>query len=156
MKRKKITYRVGDIVAISLPNKYYAYGKIFHDLTMGIYRRISKFIEPVETVTACEIVLYAGFFDTKILSGDWSVIGHQPFLRDEEAWSPPKYVQDILNPRKYRIYHKGVMRAAMEAEILGLEKAIMYKPETLEAKIMAELSPDSANKTDLREHQLGG
>ena len=144
--KKKIRYRVGDIVTIPLPNKSYAYGKIFHDSTIGIYKLVTKTIEPVEKVMAREIAFYAGFFDTKILNGDWSIIGSQPFENDEAAWPPPKYIQDILNPEKYRIYDKGTMRPATETEIQGLEKAIMYKPESLESKIMTELLKDQESR----------
>lgn len=144
MKIKKIKYKIGDIVAIPLPNKSYAYGKIFNDSTIGIYKIVTKIIETVERVTQCHIAFYAGFFDTKILSGDWSIIGWQKFLNDEEAWPPPAYIQDILNPQTYRIYHKGMMRPATKEEIKGLEKAIMYKPESLESKIMTEFLQEGA------------
>jgi len=140
--RKKIKYKIGDIVAILLPNKQYAYGKIFHDSTIGIYKLVTRTIAPIEKVIQSQIAFYAGFFDTKILSGDWSIIGTQQFFSDEEDWPPPKYVQDILNPQKYRIYHKGMMRPATLKDIKGLDKAIMYKPESLESKIMTELLQD--------------
>ena len=142
MKTKKIKYKICDIVAIPLPNRCYAYGRIFYDSTIGIYKMITRIIAPTEDVIRCEISFYAGFFDTKILSGDWSIIESQKFASEEEAWPPPTYIQDIVNPEKYRIYHKGLMRPATKAEISGLDKAMMYKPESLESKIMTELLPD--------------
>ena len=146
MNRKKIRYKIGDIVAIALPNKSYAYGRIFNDSTIGIYKTVTKTIEPPEKVSQSETAFYAGFFDTKILNGDWSIVGSQKFANDEEAWPPPKYVQDILNPQRYRIYHKGIMLTATKDEIKGLDKTIMYKPESLESKIMTELLQDKEHR----------
>ena len=131
----KKRYKLGDIVAIPISKEKYAFGKIYKDASIGIYSLISDSEQPVSEITKHSIILYSGVFDTAISNGSWRILGNEPFAHESDSWPPAQYIDDIINPNKYKIYYKGEVNAATKAEIKGLEKQAMRKPEQLVTEI---------------------
>lgn len=121
---KKQPYKVGQILAIPLPGGRYAYGKVFNDLDVGVYDFLSNRLEPVEKVVAHRILFYNGLGSRVVKSGEFPVIGEQPFADEASAWAPPMVVGidiDDHTDGTLNISHKGEVRGATPAEAKGLE-----------------------------------
>lgn len=121
---KKQRYEVGQIVAIPLPDKRFAYGKVFNDYDIGVYNLLSDEIEPVERVVKKKFLFYNAVTDRAIKNGDFIVIGEQPFPDEESAWAPAMATgiyPDDPDIGVLHIIHKGEMRPAEPAEAAGMD-----------------------------------
>lgn len=76
-KRKRIRPKVGDIFQIPLPDGRFAYGKVFWDASVGIYRKV--FDEPTEPPIRSRFAFIVGLYDDILKSGVWPIVGHEPF-----------------------------------------------------------------------------
>ena len=124
-------YRLGDIVQIQLNQHKLVYGQILNDASIGIFNISSESEVDIGDLKGLEKTFYSGIFDTSISSGDWPVVGNIPFEKEDDSWSPPQYIQDIINPEKYSIYYRGEMTSATKEQVTGLERQVMRKPEEL-------------------------
>jgi len=121
-KRQK--YKVGQIVAIPLPNQKFAYAKVFNGFDLGVYDLLSEKIEPVERVVKNKFSYFNSVTDKAIKGGTFLVIGEQPFPDEESAWAPPMATgvfpgdpdMDAL-----QIVHKGIARRATPKEAAGMD-----------------------------------
>lgn len=136
---RKVKHKLGDVVSIPLPDSRYAAGRLFRDASIGVFAVIFDKPPAIEDVANRPTAFVTGCFTSAIKDGHWKVIGTIPFSNDDEAWGPPTYIQDFINPKKFRIYHMGKMRPATADEVRGLGKAEMYKPEQLVDRILREL-----------------
>jgi hypothetical protein len=134
-----MSYRIGDIVAIPLPNGEFAYGKLHRDASIGIYDVVSDPLLPPTAVITKPFMFFSGIFDTAIKRGIWLKIGYEPFQDENSEWPPPAYIQDVIDPSKYRIYFKGQMTPAKQSEIHSLDKQTMRKPKQLVDEICRRL-----------------
>jgi hypothetical protein len=135
----KVKYSIGDIVMIPVSDGLYVFGRLMQDASIAIYSFLSKGIVDVHQLVGKEVLFDPGVFDTNIANGQWKIIGSIPFSNADESWPTPKYIRDVINPNKYRIYCKGEMKPASEQEVEGLEKQVMYKPEELVDEIKRRL-----------------
>lgn len=122
-KRKRIRPKVGDIFQIPLPDGRFAYGKVFWDASVGIYRKV--FDEPTEPPIRSRFAFIVGLYDDILKSGVWPIVGHEPFASEEDTWPPPNYIKDIISG-EYSIYHKGEIRPSTKEECRGLEEAAVW------------------------------
>ena len=121
---KKQKYKVGQIVAIPLPDKRFAYGKVFNDLDVGVYDFLSDEIEPVERVVKKKILFYSAVTDRAIKNGAFTIIGEQPFPDEESAWAPAMAAG--IFPQDYsvgvlHITHKGHYLPASPDQAAGMD-----------------------------------
>jgi len=135
----KVKYSIGDIVMIPVSDVLFVFGRLLQDASIAIYSFSSQVIVDVQQLVGKEVLVDPGVFDTNIANGQWKIIGNIPFSTADESWPSPKYVRDVINPNKYRIYYKGEMKPANEQEVEGLEKQVMYKPEELVEEIKKRL-----------------
>lgn len=134
----KQKYVVGSIIAIPLTNGKFAYAKIFNGTDFGVYGIISDGILPLSSVISSSIVIYQSSTDSAIKTGEWKVIGEEPFIDPESAWAPPQatfYVRETNEWTvfgKPHIYHKGKERMATLEEVRGLDiMSVCHRPELL-------------------------
>lgn len=121
---KKQKYQVGQIVAIPLPDKRYAYGKVFNNFDIGVYDFLSEDVEPVEGVVKKKFLFYNAVTDRAVKNGDFIVIGEEPFPDEESAWAPP--MASGVYPRRptigvLHIAHKGELWRARPEEAAGMD-----------------------------------
>lgn len=131
-KRKKI----GDVYAIPLPNGKYAFGRIFKDAGIGIYKHIGDTIGDIPI--AGEYQFIVGVYDYVLKSGDWTVVENRPFKNDDEAFPPPSCIIDSLSG-EYSFYHKGQIRSATKSECEGLEITAVWADNHIIDRIMGEV-----------------
>jgi hypothetical protein len=134
MARKRV--RVGDVFQIPLPDGRYAYGRVYQDASVGIYRSITK--QPLQPpIGSRDFLFTVGLYSDILEKGHWKIIGDDAFGSDESSWPPPNFVRDVISGQ-YQIYHKGVFRPAEPEEIEGLEEAAVYDSEHIVDRIVAE------------------
>jgi len=140
-KRQK--YKVGQIVAIPLPDHRFAYAKVFNGFDLGVYDFLTDEIEPVERVVKHKFLYFNAVTDRAIKGGTFLVIGEQPFPDEESAWAPPMATGVFPgNPRVgvLHIVHKGTMRGATPQEAAGLDvRDFSHRPDLFVTDIVDRL-----------------
>ena len=132
--KKKIRRRVGDVFQLSLPDGRYAYGRIYRDASVGIYRTITD--EPQNPpIGSRDFIFHVGMYDDIITSGQCPIVGRDPFENPESEWPPPYYMKDKISG-EYSLYHKGEIRPASEFECRGLEEAAVWDLHHIVDRIM--------------------
>jgi Immunity protein 26 len=142
MKRKsKQKPTLGAIVAIALPGGKFAFAKLFKNLDLGVYDLVSSKIEPVESVIKRKISFFQHATDSAIKSGEWPIIGEQPFPNDEAAWGPPR-ASGILpgeeDPETVALSHKGSRRHATLKDVAGLDLDLFCQRPELCVEIIVD------------------
>jgi hypothetical protein len=146
-KKKKSTkqaYKVGQIVAIRLPDRRFAYAKVFNDFDLGVYDFLSAEIEPMARVVRHKFSFFNAVTDRAIKSGTFLVIGEQPFPDEESAWAPPMasgIFPDDPGVGVLHIDHKGISRrAATPKEAAGMDvRSFSQRPELFVGQIVDRL-----------------
>src|SRR5215212_5229603 len=111
--KKKIKYKIGDVFQITLPNGRYAYGRVYNDASVGIYKRItnSSYLPPVGSH---DFLFNVGMYDDILTTGKCPIVGHDPFDEHESIWPPANCIIDPITG-EYSIYFQGQIREASEA-----------------------------------------
>lgn len=109
-------HKVGDLYAIELPNKKYAFSRIYKNDAAGFYLHRSKDINdlPKEEKFEFHAFVYPDFFE------EWNYIKNIPFSSEEESWYPPFVVVDAITG-KGSIYEKGQIRECIYEECKDLD-----------------------------------
>ena len=130
-KRKKI----GDVYAIPLPNKKYAFGRVFNDAGFGVYEHIGESIEDAPKSENYQFIV--GVYDHALKSGEWTVVENRPFDDEDATYPPPMCIIDSISG-EYSIYHKGEIRNATKSECEGLEIAAVWDANHITDRIMGD------------------
>ncbi|SFO42533.1 Imm26 family immunity protein [Nitrosospira briensis] len=138
---KKQKYKVGQVLAIPLPDKRFAYGKVFNDLDVGVYDLLSDDIKPVEQVVKHKILFYSAVTSSAVKNGDFLVIGEQKFPDEESAWAPPMVMG--INPEDHsdgflHIAHKGDVRGASPEQATGLDIRVFSQRPDLFVRLIVD------------------
>ncbi|WP_160676192.1 Imm26 family immunity protein [Clostridium sp. C8-1-8] len=133
-KRRK-QLRLGDVYAIPLPNGKYAYGRLFKDGCIAIYKHIGENIEDIPKEEKYSFTV--GVYKDVLQSGKWSVVDSRAFKDENEAWPPPMCVIDSMSG-EYSIYYKGEFEPSNEFECDGLEQAAVWEAEHIIDRIIGE------------------
>lgn len=138
-KRRRLAFRVGDIIAIPLAEGLHAYGKLYDRSALGVYDRISTELQTMDDLKDCRFRFFCRFFDTAPGSEEWPVVGHEPFKTKAQAAPPPMYYHDELSDT-YEIRHRGKTRKATKKEIAKLDEDVWHYPADLIERIEKEFS----------------
>jgi hypothetical protein len=128
----------GDVVAIPLPDRNFAFGRVFRGATIGIVKRLAAELLTLEELKSSPTAFHVGFFAAPSQKFDWIYLGQLPFANEDEAWPPPRYIEDIICPGTYRIYDRGHLRPAGAEEVRGLQKQVMLSPQAMIERIALE------------------
>jgi hypothetical protein len=94
MKNKKP--KLGDIFAIPLPDGTCAFGRLYKEYTLAIYKKRSKDRNEIPDGISEKngydffVTVYADLLS----DGQWTVVGNIPFDHNDDAWRPPTYIKD--------------------------------------------------------------
>jgi hypothetical protein len=143
-KSAKQEYKVGQIVAIPLPDERFAYAKVFNDFDLGVYDFLSDEIEPLARIVRHKFSFFDAVTDRAIKSGTFLVIGEQPFPNEESAWAPP--MASGVFPGDpgvgvLHIDHKGISRRVTSPkEAAGMDvRSFNQRPELFVNEIVDRL-----------------
>jgi hypothetical protein len=121
---KKKRPKVGSVVEIPLPTGKYAYGRLYEDAGIGIYRKIS--VRPGNPpVGSRDFLFVVGVYEDVLTSGKWPVVGEDSFPSGEDTWPPPSCIIDPISG-EYSIYRHGKITPALPEECQGLEIAAVW------------------------------
>ena len=138
MKTKTVS--VGDVFQIPLPDGTFAYGRVYKDASVGIYRAITD--EPNQPpIGSRDFWFIVGLYINVLEGGTWPIIGRDDFGASESAWPPPMYVKDIITGN-YQIYDHGQLHDAVEREVIGLEEAAVWDADHIVRRIMRDVAPN--------------
>jgi hypothetical protein len=150
----KQKYKVGQIVAIRLPGRKFAYAKVFKGFDLGVYDFLSDEIAPVEQVVKKKFAYFNAVTDRAIKSGAFIVIGEQPFPDEDSAWAPPMaggvFPEDD-NMDTLHIEHKGEILDAEPKEAAGMYiRMFSHRPELFVEEIVDRLVKGNNRKYRLK------
>ena len=84
------------MVEIPLPAGKYAYGRLYEDAGIGIYRKVSD--RPGNPpVGSRDFMFVVGVYEDVLTSGKWPVIGEDPFSSGEDTWPPRSCIIDPIS-----------------------------------------------------------
>src|SRR6185437_14617343 len=116
---KKMRPKPGTVVEIGLPNGKYAYGRVYDEAGIGIYRKVSE-VAGQPPIGSRDFQFIVGVYDDVLTSGQCRVVGQDPFGEDEDPWPPPRAIIDPISG-KCSIYHHGKIRPAVTEECQNME-----------------------------------
>ncbi len=120
---RKRTPKLGDVVQIALPQREYAYARVYRDATIGVYK--ARSLEASQPPRGSrEFAFFVGIYEDALRR--CPVVGRDPFGEGESAWPPPRRVKDSITG-DFRIYYQGAMRPATAEECAGLEPAAVWE-----------------------------
>ena len=129
--------RLGDVFQIPLPEGKFAYGRVYDDASVSIYRKVTE--KPFQPpIGARDFLFTVGLYSDILENGYWEIIDRDEFEAGESPWPPPYFVRDVISG-DYQIYHKGVLRPAEPQEVVGLEEAAVYDADHIVDRIIREL-----------------
>jgi hypothetical protein len=135
-RTKKIRPKIGDVFEIALPNGKYAYGRVYHDASIGIYRNISD-TPGQPPIGSRDFLFNVGIYNDILSSGQYPLVGHDPFDKNESSWPPPNFILDPISG-EYSIYFEGEIRNASKEECQGLEEAAVWDIGDIVSRILQE------------------
>lgn len=137
-KKKRYRCKVGSIIAIPLPGGKFAFAKVFNDLDFGVYSLLSEKIEPIEKIVEHEITFFQSATDSAVVSGNWPIVGKEPFSDEESAWGPPRATGTL--PSNPMTYHKGERKSARIEDVIGFDiEKFCQRPELFVAILVNRL-----------------
>lgn len=134
---KKIYKKInlGDIYAIPLPNGKYAFGRVFKETSIAVYKQIGGTIEEVPKMEDYQFIV--GVYKDVLQDGKWLKVGNRPFKNDDDAWVPPQCVIDKITG-SYSTYYKGEFKPSSKSECEGLEEVAAWESQHVVDRIMGE------------------
>ncbi|KEZ48578.1 Imm26 family immunity protein [Metabacillus indicus] len=133
MKPKKRRVKVGNVHAIPLPNNKYAFGKVYKDGCIGIYKQIGNSIDDVPKDEEFNFIV--GVYQDILKSGKWPLVAFKEFPSEDAAWPPKMCVIDTIS-NTYSIYFKGEFYPATHEECKNLELAAAWDEEHIIDRIL--------------------
>ena len=135
---KKIRPKIGDVFQITLPNSKYAYGRVYKDASIGIYKYLSD--EPNSPpIGSRDFLFIVGMYNDLLKTGELPIIGQDKFTSEESAWPPPTFIKDPISGA-YSIYYQGLIRDAKVGEWIALECAAVWDLNHIIERILHEMT----------------
>ncbi|WP_370015241.1 Imm26 family immunity protein [Peribacillus sp. B2I2] len=135
LKVKKKRVKMGNVYAIPLPDKKYAFGKVYKDACIGIYKEIGNTMEELPKKEEFDFIV--GVYQDLLKSGKWPLVDYREFPSEEEAWPPEMSVYDTI-AGTYSIYYKGEISPSTEKKCRDLEQAAVWEEEHIIDRIMGD------------------
>jgi len=127
----------GAVIRLALPDGRFAFGRVYRDATVCWYGD-AGFDPDSPPIGSRDFLFCTGVSDDAVKG--WTVCGLDPFQPDEDdGWPPPTSVRDPITGR-FKIYYRGAMREADEAEAATLEPAAVWDEHHLVGRLADLLS----------------
>lgn len=130
---------MGDIYKIPLPNGKIAFGRLFKESTLAIYKNMYE--DTSDLPQNEEYAFFVGVYKDLLQDGKWLVIGNRPFATEDEAWAPPHCIKDRLTG-KYSLYYKGNIIPSTQEVCKGLEHVAAWDRHHVVDRIMGDTKCD--------------
>lgn len=117
-KPRKRRLKLGDIYEIPLPNGTNAYGRLYKECTLAIYK--TRCDDVKELPKTEDYQNYLAVYKDLLQDGEWKIVGNRGFESEEDAWPPPKCVIDAIT-KVGSLYYKGEIKPCSFEECKDLE-----------------------------------
>jgi hypothetical protein len=126
---------VGDIVRIDLGDGFNSYARVLPEALFAFYdARVTEDLA-IDRILTLPILFQVPVMDHAVKRGRWVIVGNAP-LNNSLLNPPLRFMQDILNKNRFRIYEKGgKIRPATKEECIGLERAAVWEPTHIEDRL---------------------
>jgi hypothetical protein len=104
----------GSVIQIALGNGRFAYGRLYRDASVGVYRQTSS-ESGKPPIGSRDFRFIVGISDGALNDPAVMMVGSDPFVTEDD-WPPPYSVEDPITKR-LRIYHRGEIRPPSDREI---------------------------------------
>jgi Immunity protein 26 len=134
-KRQRVTE--GAILEINIENQYYTYAQILTESDCAFFDfKSTEQLKDFSILEKSNILFIVAVYSYIINQGMWIKVGKID-IRNDLKVKPMKFIQDALNPTKFRLYNpnSGEMIPATKDECKGLEVAAVYRAEHIELRI---------------------
>lgn len=132
-KREKIVPAAGQVIKVPLENGH-TYGQVLADTCIAFYNIYINGEISLDRVVECPVLFIVAVDDRSIRNGSWPLIGVAPYSARISV--PNFFVQDILDPNSFEIYHSGSIRRATREECLTLERASVWDQASIRQRLM--------------------
>ena len=133
--KKKKKMKVGDILAIPLPNHKYAFGRIFKDSCVAYYKKIGESIDDIPDTEDYQFIV--GTYQKLVKGNIWTFVEHRPYKSEDEVTAPPNSMYNSLTDQ-FSIYYKGEIRPSSLEECKDLEPAAIWDEEHIIDRLMGD------------------
>jgi len=112
----------------------YAYGRVYDEAGLGVYSQITD--EPHKPpIGSRDFQFIIGVYNKVLTSGEWPIVGDDPFGENEDPWPPPRCMIDSISG-KYSIYHHGKTTPASAEECQDLEVTAVWDRDHIIDRIL--------------------
>ena len=133
MRRRRL--KLGDIYEIPLPNGKNAYGRLYKEYTLAIYKTIGSSVDELSDNE--DYQFFVGVYKDLLQDGEWKVVGNRSFESEEAAWPPPQCVIDAIT-RVGSLYYKGEIIPCEYEECKDLEVVSAWDRHHVVDRIMGD------------------
>lgn len=133
-RQKKIKVMIGNIFQIKLPNGRYAFGRVYRDDSVAIYKKLGDTPKDYP-IGSRDFLFNIGFPEEELNNGHCPVVGNDPFKDIEDAWPPPVYFHNNFTD-SYSILYKGKVWESTKDECDGFEDVKILQLNEVVDKIM--------------------
>lgn len=135
-RQRKIRPKLGDIIAIRLPDARYAYSRVYEDFMLGVFSFISDDLRPADALERCPFCFFQSCTDEAISDGRWPIVGRHQFGEDEDPWGPPQATWYDRDTNAWttgvpRVTDRGDSREATQEEVRGLDISLFCQSPEL-------------------------
>jgi hypothetical protein len=128
-KHSQVRCRAGDVVAIPVDERLFAFGRLLNDDCLAVYERLFPTTAPDVVWQAERAAFNTGFLDVAVRRGEWPIVEHIDCDDPEFHWPPPLCVRAALPPHPViGIRHHGEMRRATDEETVGMDEYYLRTP----------------------------
>ena len=127
--------KLGNIYEIPLPNGFNAYGRLYEDSTLGIYKEQCKDISQLSLDG--DYAFFVAVYLHTMRDGEWKVAGYKPFAEGEDEWPPTRFIKTAIEGH-YSLYIKGEIIPATKEECKGLEAAAVWDRNHVVDRLMGD------------------
>ena len=135
MKTKRQRPKLGAILAIPLPDGTYAFGRLYKECTLAIYKGRSENIKEIPDKK--EYDFFVGVYVDLLRDGQWPVVDTIPFENEDDSWRPPTYMKDAITG-KFSIYFHGEVSPSSEQQCKGLELTAVWDRHHVIERLMGK------------------
>lgn len=139
---------IGDVIGMPLSSETYAYLRRYRDVRLGLLDLAPTHeLLSIESIRqrAPRTVAFCEYYEPYDQS-PWLYVGEWAFGSPEQGSAPPVYIQDIVDPERFRLLVDGNVVACSKADTFGLEPHLMRNPTSIRTLIEQHFRHNSDNQ----------
>jgi hypothetical protein len=134
MARRRV--KEGDVYKIELGDGTHVYAREATFSSSAYYDSRTTCDLPIDEIVKFPVLFFVCVFDEAIKQGRWKLVGNRSLHDAPLPQVPPKAIRRPYGDSRFAIYfNDGRIRETAREEIEGLEPAMIWSPEKVEARL---------------------